>query len=175
LIGAAGSRHIHKRGAVETISDLLETIFAAELVAPSRCLWIVSPWISNIPILDNSAHAYLSVEPSWARASVRLAPVLHRLMDAGCEVVVATRPIAVNDAFLAQLDKGRDPMHRLTVHTSENLHTKGILGDRFYLSGSMNFTFHGIEVNEEYLHFSTEDATVAENQLEYRRWWGGAG
>jgi phosphatidylserine/phosphatidylglycerophosphate/cardiolipin synthase-like enzyme len=37
-------------------------------------------------------------------------------------------------------------------HIAEELHTKGILGDGYYLAGSMNFTYNGITVNEEALN-----------------------
>ena len=33
--------------------DLLQMLFLSELLAPSRCLWLVSPWISDIPVIDN--------------------------------------------------------------------------------------------------------------------------
>jgi hypothetical protein len=166
-------RHIHKRGAADSVPDLLETIFAAELVLPSRCLWIVSPWISNVAILDNGAHAYLSIEPAWAQGPVRLVQVLHKLMELGTQVVVATRAVTHNDTFLRALGGGAGAPGRLVVRTSEELHTKGILGDGFYLSGSMNITHHGITLNEEAVEYTTEAAVVAGTRLEFRERWGG--
>lgn len=169
----ATPRHIHKRGAAEAIPDLLETIFAAELVAPSRCLWIVSPWISDVAVLDNGAYAYLSVEPSWPQGPVRLVRVLHKLLDLGSEVVVATRPIPSNEGFIRALRNGYDTNPRLLVRTAEELHTKGFLGDSFYLSGSMNLTIRGITINEEAVEYTTDPVVVAENRLEFRGRWGG--
>lgn len=171
----APPRHIHKRGAADAVPDLLETIFTAELVAPSRCLWIVSPWISNIRILDNSALAYQSVEPSWPQGPVRLVPVLHKLLELGSEVVVATRPIVENESFLGALKNGLGHHPRLAVRTAEELHTKGVLGDSFYLSGSMNLTVRGITINEEAVEYTTDPAVVAETALEFRGRWGGGG
>lgn len=42
-----------------SVRELLQIIFTAELLSSSRCLWIVSPWLRDIPVLDN--HNSLSV------------------------------------------------------------------------------------------------------------------
>lgn len=36
------------------IREMLEGIFVAELLVPSDSLWLVSPWITDIDILDNA-------------------------------------------------------------------------------------------------------------------------
>ena len=55
-------------------------------------------------------------------------------------------------------------------------HEKGILGDGYYLSGSMNITRNGISFNEEVLHLFTEPSVVAANrQLFVKRWGPPAG
>ena len=62
---------------------------------------------------------------------------------------------------------------RLVVHRVAQLHEKGIAGDEFYLGGSMNLTWNGIEVLEESLLFTTVPETVATIRLQYRQRWGG--
>ena len=64
------SRVIRKsqtRSSTEAAS-LLANLFAAELVSPSECIWLVSPWISDIQILDNEA-APLTRSTGGGRAS----------------------------------------------------------------------------------------------------------
>ena len=59
------SRVIRKsqtRSSAEAAS-LLANLFAAELVSPSECIWLVSPWISNIQIMDNEVGAFDSAQP----------------------------------------------------------------------------------------------------------------
>jgi phosphatidylserine/phosphatidylglycerophosphate/cardiolipin synthase-like enzyme len=58
-------------------------------------------------------------------------------------------------------------------HIAEELHTKGILGDGYYLAGSMNFTYNGITVNEEALTYETSPEVIAEQQLIFINRWGG--
>ena len=57
----ATERHIHTHFGPRQVTDLLQTIFASEIVAPSSRLWIVSPWISDIPVVDNRANSFTSL------------------------------------------------------------------------------------------------------------------
>jgi phosphatidylserine/phosphatidylglycerophosphate/cardiolipin synthase-like enzyme len=171
---AAAGRFIHTRFGPRQVTDLLQTIFAAELVAPSRCLWIVSPWVSDIPVLENRANMFTTLVGDWERSQVRLAPLLARLLHLGTTVHVATRPDEHNRDFvnrLSTLSSGSE--HRLYTHVTETLHEKGILGDGFYLSGSMNITYNGISFNQEVLHYVTDPATVASHRQLFTEWWGG--
>jgi hypothetical protein len=169
------ARYIHKRSRSAEAADILQAIFAAELISPSRALWLVSPWISNIPILDNRSNAFLSLEPAWGESRVRLATVLLKLASLGTRVVVATRPIDHNADFIAAIQNGYvagGP--RPVIHRARELHEKGILGDGYHLGGSMNITFNGISVNEEALHFQTDAGEVARTRvLLAQRWPGG--
>ncbi|MBN3959439.1 phospholipase D-like domain-containing protein DpdK [Nostoc sp. NMS8] len=77
------SRYIHSRLSSRQIPDLLQTIFVAELIIPSQCVWLVSPWISDIPVIDNTANTFLCLEPSWSRSRIRLSQVLATLAERG--------------------------------------------------------------------------------------------
>ncbi len=94
------------------------------------------------------------------------------MLDAGTTVHVATRQNERNRSFLTALNSlGRDP--HLQVHMSDELHEKGLLGDDYYLSGSMNFTVTGIQINEEVVHLITDPADVARNRVSLTQRWGG--
>lgn len=156
--------------------DTLQAIFAAELLAPSRCLWIVSPWISDVPVLDNDALSFRFPDLGWGRRSIRLSEVLVELLRRDAVVILATRPDSHNRGFLQQLEQqsaGAGKASHLRVHFAEALHEKGIVGDGFYLGGSMNLTHSGLEVLEETIHFTTDPATVAQTRVRYFDRWGG--
>lgn len=171
----SGMRYVHKRSNSPEAADLLQAIFAAELISPSRSLWIVSPWISDVPILDNRTNAFLSLEPAWGESRVRLSAVLLKLASMGTRVVVATRPLAHNTAFVTALrdgDVAGGP--RPVVREAAELHEKGILGDGYHLGGSMNITHYGISVNDEALQYQTDPEEVARTRvLLAARWSGG--
>ena len=60
----------------------------------------------------------------------------------------------------------------MRIHVAQELHEKGFLGDGFYLSGSMNFTFSGVTLNEEAVHYSVDPSFVAEARILYGARWG---
>ena len=82
------------------IRELLESLFAAELLAPSRCLWLVSPWLSDLHLLDNRAGAFSALDPQWGSRQLRLADLLGRNADGGSDQLLARIKRAVPDAWL---------------------------------------------------------------------------
>ena len=147
------TRYIHTKATARQVPDLLQNIFVAELLSPSSCLWLVSPWVSDIPVIDNRTNGFLSFEPRWVRSLVSLSQVLAKLLELGTTVHIATRPDDHNTAFLDRMRRLAEPDGlSFHVHSAEELHEKGILADGFYLSGSMNFTFNGITLNEEFVN-----------------------
>jgi phosphatidylserine/phosphatidylglycerophosphate/cardiolipin synthase-like enzyme len=165
------NRQIFSGPRVREIPDLLQSIFAAELLLPSRHLWIVSPWISDIPLIDNEAGAFFSIEPEWPSARIRFSQLLRALIERGAQITIATRDVDHNRIFREALESLVSTPHLSFVY-SDDLHEKGILGDTFYLSGSMNFTHNGVHVNTEVVHFITDAATIAEAQIAMRERWG---
>ncbi len=166
------TRAIHSRFSSRQLPDLLQALLIAELISPSPCLWLVSPWVSDIPIIDNTANTFLALEPTWPRSKIRLAQTLSTLTHLGTTVCIATRPDNHNRGFIDTLST-KASTKNLRIHQAEELHTKGMLSDAFFLAGSMNFTFNGISVNEEFLIYETDSAKVSEQKINFRDRWGG--
>ena len=174
-----GSRRIFRSSSTSNaeIRELLESLFATELLLPSRCLWLVSPWLTDLDILDNRSGAFASLDPQWGSRRLRLAEILGRLLEVGSHIVVATRPAQHNDTFvrkLSDLARACGAAERLTIHLREALHLKGLLGDDFYLSGSMNFTFNGVEVLEEGVTFETSREATESARIPFLDSYGGS-
>src|SRR5258708_25195079 len=144
---------------------LLSAVFAAELLAPSRCIWVVSPWISDVNLIDNRTDTFDALE-AWGPRYVRLSELLVTLAETGCVVVVGTTEADSNDAFLARLrtlfsDRRLVDVLTVDVDASNELHEKAITTDDAVIVGSMNITNNGIFVREEYLELRTDDEFVA--------------
>ena len=175
----ASNRLIHKRQSTREVPDLIQTAFAAELLAPSPVIWIVSAWTRNIPIFDNSSGGFRHLNPSWPFGPVRLADVLTEFLSLGTTIHLAVRP-RDNASFLQVLydrcgyEGEPSPSCPLYVHEvgEETLHQKGILTSRFYLRGSMNLTKNGIEVFDEQLEFTTAPDALASTVVEFKDRWG---
>ena len=153
--------------------ELLQLVFAGELLAPSRCLWIVSPWLRDIPILDNTTGAFLTLCPDLPRGEVRLSSILRELLQRGTRVIIATRPEDGNRQVTHALADACSPADSLVFREQRELHAKGIVGDRYALTGSMNFTYNGLEHLTEMLLFQTERARVEELRIVFRNEYGG--
>jgi phosphatidylserine/phosphatidylglycerophosphate/cardiolipin synthase-like enzyme len=165
------NRQLFSSPRLRQIPDLLQSIMAAELLAPSKHFWLVSPWVSDIPLLDNEAGSFATFEPEWPLSRIRLSQALNCLAESGTQITVVTRDVEHNRHFY-NAAVSTVSADRLRFLFSEELHAKGILGDHFYLSGSMNFTYNGIYANTEILHLITDPRLVAEAHLAMRERWG---
>ena len=152
------------------IRELLEGIFVAELLVPSESIWLVSPWISDIDILDNRCGQFSSLVPTWGHRRIRLSEVFGQLMNKS-QVHVVARPDSHNDAFLRKMDdlsRATDGTSSLHVTIRDTLHLKGLLGQDYYLSGSMNLTYNGVEVNHEGVSLDRSPEAIAEARIHFQ-------
>lgn len=157
------------------VRELLQTIFAAELVMPSRHLWLVSPWIRNVPVLDNRTGTFSTLGNDLPRSEVHLAHLLRELVERGTRIIIATRPEPGNRQLLDAIGLDAVNAHgRIVVHERGDLHAKGIVGDRFSLVGSMNLTFNGLDHLTEMLVFQTDPAQVEALRVMFRDEYGGS-
>ena len=166
----------HSWSARNDVADVLQGLFISEVLAPSTTIWLVSPWISDISVIDNTTGTFDAIgDPDWGQRHVRLAEVLGYVLIHGGFVCVATRPDSHNDWFLERLDRQitRSAGSRLTVMRRDELHEKGLLGDHYHVGGSMNFTYGGITVLDEAVRVTTDPNAIAQARLEYHARWGG--
>ncbi len=154
------------------MSEILQLIFSAEMVAPSKCVWIVSPWLRDIPVLDNRSGAYVSMCPEFPLMQIGLSKVIAELLNRGTQVVIATRPDAGNRQVIDALPLATRT-DKLVFHERAELHAKGIVGDRYALSGSMNLTFNGLERLTEMVTYQTVRSEVEALRLTFRAEYGG--
>jgi hypothetical protein len=165
-------RTIYKAAGSTEVRELLQSILTLELLRPSRTLWLVSPWLSDIPVLDNAAGGYSCIEPSWPLSSVPLSSVLIALALRGAMVRVQTRA-DVSEAVVQKLRR-RASLERASLEIQDvgsTLHSKGIAGDGYLLSGSMNLTYNGVEVLDELVHFDTDRALVDQAHVAFTSQW----
>ncbi len=155
---------------VATIKELLQTMFVGEMMLIGKRIWIVSPWVSNVVLIDNRSGNFDTLNPEWGRKEIRLVDVLGALMTRGCHVVIVTRSLETNTAFLNSLIEMAEQNaleNQLTIKMHDALHTKGILLSKSLLMGSMNLTFNGLEMNDEWIQFSIDPEDIAKTRLEF--------
>jgi hypothetical protein len=154
----------------KVIQELITLMMVGELVSPGREVWLVSPWITDVPLLDNRAGSFDAVNPEWGHREIRLADVAVQLMSGGTAVRIVTRPDDHNEVFVRRLEEAADAAavrDLISVTMRERLHTKGILTSRGFLSGSMNLTYSGLDLNEEFITYDTDEQSLAVARLAF--------
>ena len=171
-------RLIRNRSEDTTLRDLLQTLFVAELMTPGRRLWMVSPWITDIPVLDNCTGEFASLVPEWDYTPIRLSQFFNHLAGRMTEIFLVTRENTTSpNASFANLMMDLEEKHpeRFHFRFADLVHEKGLLSESFFLSGSFNYTLNGISINDEVAHLFTIDETIAGQQVAYSRIWNNDG
>lgn len=158
------------------VASLLQSLLATEFLRPSKTIWLVSPWISDIPILDNTTGDFEALG-HWGPRHVRLSEVLASLAVAETTIVVATTSDRTNEQFLGNLTRmvgafGADG--RLIIHGDQaDLHEKAFTTDASLIFGSMNFTYNGVFIRGELVEFTTDPERVSDARLDNHHRFGG--
>ena len=158
-----------------TIRDLLHSLFIAELLRPSACLWLAFGWISDIEVIDNRARQFAALQPDWPASGIRLSRLMGALVEAGGKIALVLRDIDHNRQFIEAIEPLRDRYpDQVRIALGKDVHDKGILGDDYLLSGSMNLTYNGVTVNDEHLTLRTDMASVEGWRVALEQKWGRA-
>jgi phosphatidylserine/phosphatidylglycerophosphate/cardiolipin synthase-like enzyme len=170
----APPRDLFGPGQSQAIRELFQGIFVAELVHPSRELWLLFGWISDVEILDNRSRQFSSLRADWPATQIRLSAVLEALVERGSTLLVVLRDVPHNQSFVEKLrDLGSRFPGKVRVAVGPEVHEKGLLGDDFLVSGSMNLTFNGMWVNDEHVSLRTDSGSVEEWRVAFHQKWGG--
>jgi phosphatidylserine/phosphatidylglycerophosphate/cardiolipin synthase-like enzyme len=169
----SGTRKIFKSAVTSqhAVREVLSMVFAQELLAPSRKMFVVAPWISNIVIFDSRLGQYATLNPEWAKREIRLAEVLVTIAANGTVLDIHTRPDDHNKSFKRRIIEAMtDAGLRDQLYWSDKnalLHTKGVLTDRVLLDGSMNLTESGVALNDEAVTVSFDPDQVASARMHF--------
>jgi len=168
------TRDLSGPGQTRAIRDLLQSLFVCELVRPSQPLWLFFAWVTDIEVVDNSARQFSALCPDWPAAPIRLSTVLDGLLTRGGSVNVVLRQDPHNHAFVARLQGLRQRHGTASVKwcIRPEFHEKGMLGDGYVLTGSMNLTVSGLTVNDEHIILRCDPAMVAQRRIELASKWG---
>lgn len=172
------SRDIHSRDGGKVVRDLLAS-FAVTLVLGDfkRPVYLISPWITDFKLLENSFGQFKSLfslqngisENPYILFSEALAEISNRL-----SIRIITWPDEKSITFVNKIDS----FSNITVKFEDEQkdHQKGLLSELFYFEGSMNFTYSGVYKNKEKITcniaYDTEGKPkINEAYLEFERIW----
>ena len=146
---------------------LLESLFALELLSPSPELYLYSPWISNIGLLDNRSGRFRSIIPFAEEIMYKVSDVLELLAKKGSRIRIIARPNdSRTEAPIGLLDH-----ENIEVKRSPNFHEKSITCNNFFFRGSMNLTYFGTHINDEHIEVADDAVVIAKALLEAKERW----
>jgi hypothetical protein len=154
------------RSSLVLLTDCISSILSLELLYPSKEVYLISPWVTNVPLLNNSQGQFRSIIPESPVDWICLGDLLSLLSDRGSKVFVLCRTDqSQNDEFLRRLPEA------IKCKQTKRLHEKGLITENFYFRGSMNFTYSGVNLNDESVELTTEKDIVAHALLEAQQSW----
>ena len=153
--------------------ELIQSMLATELLQPSPELWIVSPWITNINVIDNYGRRFGYLDSRWEQGPVTLARYLNTFVERDRKFIAVMNEDPHNDTFIRALDAlGLTEHPNVKLIRTPPIHAKGIVSHHFSLTGSMNFTYSGVNLNEERIVYTTDQAQVHETLAQFRSYLG---
>lgn len=152
--------------------SILATALLSELVSPGVAIWVVSGWLTDVEVLDNTLGAFDAILGESPPTTCRLSEMLASIAEAGAHVHVVTRPGSHNEEFVERLRTAIPGEQRLRVVLDPGVHEKTVCGRNWILSGSMNFTVSGLGSNEESVTYKVDARDVAQAQLDFAERWG---
>lgn len=166
-------RIIYRSGNADFLQRLLEAICIAELIAPSKELWIYAAWISDFVVLNNRRGTLSGLMADWPQDTIRLSQWLRQLGEAGTTIRLRTNKDSKNEIIRQKIQfiSYGLPHGRIRLEQCEDLHDKGMIGDDYYLRGSFNFTRNGVLTLQEHAEYNTDAETVNTAKINARADW----
>jgi len=158
------------------LNELLTHMFIAEFMKPSSEFWIISPWISDVNIIDNTSSNFDILNPDWKGRYIKLSEIIIKILSHGTNLHIITRHDQHNQTFInliknKSIEEGLT--ERLVIKQRDLIHSKGILSEHGCLSGSMNITISGLQFNEEKIDYITDPIVVNEELIYSKQYLGG--
>lgn len=151
--------------------SLIRTALLAQLAAGQGEVWLVSAWISDVELVDNSDGAFDYLLGDDPPERCRLSDLLLLLARAGTKLRVVTRPSMANEAFVQRLRSGVDATCDLRVIEDDSVHEKCLVGPGWIFQGSMNFTRNGLARNKEQITYAVDERAAAQALVEFQHEW----
>lgn len=156
------------RGNSVYLMNRLSSLFISELLKPSDKLYLISPWLSNMVIIDNRFDQYYALCHDLDKEVLRLADILLLLAQKGADIRIIARPNHdPTMLFLNSLSRHE----KISWRFNAKEHEKGLISANFCLSGSMNFTYSGVNINKERVELSKNPEKVFSVLQEARMTW----
>lgn len=153
-------------GGASQLADALASLVALELLSPGGRLYLISPRLGDMAIVRSPFGQFRTLMPELGWSELRLGEALGVLASRGSKVRVLYRPGDTHtDAFVARL---APEVERRAV---ARLDERGLISERFYLRGSLEFDLGGVSAGDESVEISTDPEDVSRALLDAEQLW----
>ncbi len=157
--------------ASDVISAMVQNVLASALLARPAQVYLISAWVSDVEVLDNTAGRFRALLPELPETGIRLSEALCELARGGSDVKVICWETDHNNTFRDRLVT-RSSNLPIDIRMAEHQHNKMLIIEGLAaITGSMNFTWYGFNENGEDVVLEREAARVAERLAYARRAW----
>ncbi len=152
----------------------LENLFIAETLEASPELWMVSPWISDVPLIDNRGRRFAHlgiVGDRWLKISDILLYIA-RKFETRITVVISDHEWSKEFRLIILRSFKENKLEQslnLVIKSHLELHEKTITTKDWQVGGSMNFTKQGIELRDEVVTIDTDSERIAASIIDLRQ------
>ncbi|MGF6950197.1 phosphatidylserine/phosphatidylglycerophosphate/cardiolipin synthase-like enzyme [Neobacillus sp. B4I6] len=160
------NRIIRSFGGSYVLRDYLVSLFVAEAMNPSKELYLISPYLSNSPLIENRHNQYTDVFPMIKAKTIYLSDILSTLAWKGISVRIICDQDREETKPLIDLLYNQVSFRKL-----EQNHDKGLVTDHVFVHGSMNFTYSGIYLNKESIRTTNDSSDVNGALIAFRQRW----
>ena len=160
------SRTIRSHGGTQSLKDCLATLLSLETITPSPEIYLISPFLSNTPIIDNRLKQYSDIFPVVEDHSIYLSDIIQTLAWKKVKIRIICNPERKETKEFLKL-LGSD----VEIRELKNNHEKGLVTSNFYIHGSMNFTYSGININGEHVRVSFATSEINQALMSARARW----
>lgn len=154
-------------GGASRLADALASLLALELLSPGGRLYLISPRLGDIALLNSPFGQFRALMPELGRSELRLGAALGVLAARGAQVRVIYRPEDMHtESFISRLSTD---VQRRAI---ERLDERGLVSERFYLRGSLEFDLGGLSAGDESVEISTDPADISRAMMDADQLWG---
>lgn len=160
------NRIIRSHNGIGTLIDSLTSIFSLEAALPSKEIYLISPFLSNSPIIQNKHGEYTDLFPFSEGKTIFLSDIFTTLAWRGSDIRIICNPERPETKKFINLLGNNVEIRKLS-----NNHEKGLFTNHIYLHGSMNFTYRGININGENIRITSNGSEVNHALMSARARW----
>jgi hypothetical protein len=149
------------------LTGCLKSLFVQELLSPSEELYLSSPWLSQVVLIDNRFGQFRAITRELDKSELNLVDILWLLAEKGTHIRIECLPQhPTTEECLRYLQRTN-----VEYRYKQKAHFKGLATQNFYLRGSMNFTHSGVYINDEGVELTDDPTDIFRAWQEARASW----